>query len=217
MFRIMRWMVVALLVVVVAAGAAVDYAARRLAEAAVASHVKADTHASSTRASIGGWPFLYDVFAAGVVPSVDVTATEVPVGASLTIQSVSVDLAQVAVDKHRLWSKHKVTLTGIRSGTAVIRLSAANLAGVLNRPVAVTSSGQLEVSVAGVQVPATVSVTPGDVLQISASGLGTVPVYLGANPIVPACDLSVSVTPDGLSASCTMSPVPPAVIAAISG
>lgn len=215
MFRILRWVMILFLAFLVALALAVDFAAKRLAESALADHVRSDTHASAVHASIGGWPFLYDVLGRGSVPSVEVDLTEVPDG-PLTFQSVDVDLSRVGIDRHRLWADRKVTLTGIASGAATLTITAPELSAVAGRTVTITASGQLELDLAGAEVPASVRIEPGDELVLSAAGVGAVTVDLTEAPIVPDCNLSLTVSAGGLSATCAMSPVPQPVIETIS-
>jgi hypothetical protein len=210
-------MVTLFLVLLVVLALVADFAARHLADDALASHVRANTHASSVHASIGGWPFLYHVFGKGSVPDVDVQLSEVPAGPDLTLQSVDVDLDQVAIDRHQLWADRKVALTSIQQGTATVEVSAPELSAVTGRTVTITPSGQLAVDVAGSAVTVVPTIAPGDILQLRVTGLPLISVDLAAqNTIVPECQLSVTVTVTGVTASCTMSPVPPAVIATIS-
>lgn len=215
----MRWVLMLFLAFLVALAVAADYAARRVAETALADHVRSDTHASSVHASIGGWPFLYDVLGKSSLSSVDLVLTEVPAG-PVTFQSVDVDLTRVGINRHRLWAKRKVTLTSIASGTATVTITTAELTGVVGRSVTVTTSatGQagLELDEAGAEVPASARIEPGDELVVSAVGVGAVTIDLTEASIVPVCNLTLRVTAQGLVSSCSMSPVPQSVIDTIS-
>lgn len=215
MFRILRWLVILFIAFVVVIALLADFGVRRAAEAALAEHARQSTRATSASATLGGFPFLYEVLADGSVASVDLTLNEVPAG-GLTIESVHVHLVKVDIDKSELIHQRKVTIRSIASGTASVTLTAPELSAATGQTVTLTSAGQVMVGVGGREVPATASVVAGDVLEIKVSGLPLITVHLSGNPIVPECSFSLVVTGSGVTASCTMTPVPPAVIAAIS-
>jgi hypothetical protein len=202
-----------LLVVVLALLVGLDFGAKSLAQRAVAKRVKDSTGAASASAHISGFPFLYDVIGRGRVNGLTVDMTNVPAG-PLVLQSVVVDLQSVTLDRHVLYAKHKVDLTGVARGTARIDVSAPELSAVAHVTVTI-ASGRLVASAGGTTVPATATVS-GDTLTVAAAGAPIVSVDLARNPVVPACQMTVAVTPTGLEATCTMAPVPPAVVAAIS-
>lgn len=216
MFRILRWLTSVVLLIVVLGAVAADFGAKRVAETAMADRAKQSTGASSASASIGGFPFLYDVLGRGSVDTVDLTLEEVPAGTSLTLQSVHIHLVKVAIDRQELIHKRKVTIQSIASGTAAVTISAPELTAAAGRTITLTSSGQILVDVGGQQAQASATMGAADVLDIDVSGVTVVSLDLARNPIVPACSFSLTVTGAAITATCTMTPVPPAVIAAMS-
>lgn len=217
-----RRLVYLIVILVVAALVGLDFGAKWLAARAVAAQAKRSTGAASGSASISGFPFLYDAVGQGRVQGLRVQLGDVPAGPGLRLQSVTVDLSQVHFDRHRLWAHRKVTVTSITSGTGVIDVSVAELTAVSGRTVTIGPpgpSGQPQVLVdlpGGRTVAATAAIASGHFLQIVAGGLPVLNVDLARTPVVQDCAMSLRVTGSGVEASCTMSPVPPSVIAAVS-
>ncbi|MHB1446948.1 MAG: LmeA family phospholipid-binding protein [Acidimicrobiales bacterium] len=216
MFRILRWLALVGVLIILAAAVAADFGVKRLAEMAMADRARQSTGASSASASIGGFPFLYDVFGRGSVDTVDLTLREVPAGTSLTLQSVHVHLVKVAIDRQELIHQHKVTIQSIASGTAAVTISAPELTSATGHTITLTSAGQILVDVGGQQAQATASMGAGDVLDIAVAGVTVVSLDLARNPIVPSCSFSLTISGSAITATCTMTPVPPAVITAMS-
>jgi len=216
MFRILRWLALVVVLLIVVAAVAADFGVKRVAETAMADRARQSTGASSASASLGGFPFLYDVLGRGSVDTVDLTLEEVPAGTSLTLQSVHVHLVKVAINRQELIHKRKVTIQSIQSGTAAVTISAPELSSATGHSITLTSSGQILVDVGGQQAQATASMGAGDVLDIDVSGVTVVSLDLARNPIVPACSFSLTVSGSAITATCTMTPVPPSVIAAMS-
>lgn len=209
--------------VIVAVLVGVDFGVKYLAEKAVANQAKHSTGAASASASISGFPFLYDTLVKGRVQGVDVHLSNVPAGASgLFLQTVTVDLTGVSLNRQHLVSHGKVNVTGITQGTGTIDVSAPELSAVAQHTITVgpqASDGSYPLLVdlgAGRTVTATATITAGHVLLVSAGGVPLLQVDLGRTPVVQDCSMSLRVTPGGVEAACTMSPVPPAVIAAVS-
>jgi hypothetical protein len=215
-FRIFRWLALGLVMVIVVAALAADFGLRRAAQSALAAKAKQSTGASSSSATIGGFPFLYEVFEKSTVDTLDVTLGEVPAGVSLTLQSVHIHLVNVAFDRNRLIHHRQVDIRTIASGTAAVTISVPELTSAVGHSVTLTSSGQILVDVGGHQASATLTAASGDVLELSVAGAPLSRIELAHNAIVPECAFSVVVTGSAVVASCTMTPVPPAVIAAIS-
>jgi hypothetical protein len=221
-FGMIRRLVYLVVILVVAALVGLDFGAKWLAARAVAAQAKRSTGATSGSASISGFPFLYDAIGQGRVQGLHVQLGDVPAGPGLRLQSVSVDLSQVRFDRHNLWAHRKVTVTSISRGTGVIDVSVAELTAVSGRTVTIGPAGpsgqpQVLVDLAGGRtVAATATIASGHFLQIVAGGVPVLNVDLARTPLVQDCAMSVRVTGSGVEAACTMSPVPPSVIAAVS-
>ncbi len=195
-----RWPFVLLGVVVVIVGAlaALDYAARVGTEHLIATDVKNSTHSESAQVSISSFPFLYHVVAEGRVDRIRVTDNGVPVGL-LRLDQVRVDASRVYFARKELLQQHYVHLTKVGSATisVVTRLSTleSSLATDLGVQVAATSSDHVTIAVAG---------------RVLAS------IDLTKIPIIPSCPLTVTHQGPTYTFSCTVSPVPQSVLAALS-
>jgi DUF2993 family protein len=221
-FGMIRRLVGMVVILVVAALVGLDFGAKWLAARQVADQARHASGASSGSASISGFPFLYDTIAQGRVQGLHVHLGDVPAGPGLRLQSVTVDLSEVHFDRHRLWAHRKVTVTSVSRATGVIDVSVAELSAVAGKTVTIGPpgpSGQPQVLVdlpGGRTVAATATITSGHFLQVVAGGLPVIDVDLARTPLVQECAMSLRVTGSGVEASCTMSPVPPSLIAAVS-
>src|SRR5207248_11485699 len=82
--------------------------------------------ATSASASISAFPFTLRLLVAGPVQQVHVRVRPVVAG-KVTFASVSVDLHDVHVDRHRLINDRNVQLTGLGSGTVTAELTDAEI------------------------------------------------------------------------------------------
>lgn len=195
-----RWpfILVVLLAVVAAALVAADFAARTAAQDAIASHVQRSTHAQRVRVSISAFPFLWDVAAEGRIPGVDVVGYGVPAG-PVTVDQVSLDARGVSFDRHQLLSSQSARLTSVSRATVTVVIH-------------LTSAEYSLVHDLGVQVDAASSRR----VTLSVAGRTVVTFNLTRIPIVPDCPLAVSASGANYTFTCTVSPVPPAVLTALS-
>jgi LmeA-like phospholipid-binding len=200
--------------VLVALAIGVDIAARIVAEHQVASRAKSSTNAQGSSASISSFPFLYDVVVDGTVRNVAVHLTEVPLGL-LTVGHLDVSVHGVDIDKGQLFAHRKVRVTAISSASASITISAADITSVTH--VAVTISGNTVTgSVAGLQIPVSVTVTSGHFLTFSFAGRPSFSFDLARSPLVPPCAMQLTTQQSNLRLTCTVAPVPTSLIAALS-
>ncbi len=211
-----RWPLRLLVTVVVVAALlfGADYAARQVAQDQLAAHIRQSTSASSASATIHSFPFVYDVLAHGSVTKVDATADGVPAG-PLRLQQVTVSAHQVQIDRHQLVADHRIHVTAIARATATVTVTAAPISAVAGAPVSLSSGNVVSAAVHGVTVPAVIGVE-GQTLTLSAAGVRLLSVDLKQSPVVPACAMTLVVRPGELQVSCTVAPVPPSVIAALS-
>ena len=221
-FGMVRRLVSLAVILVVALLVGADFGLRYLAARAVADHARRVSGAASGSASISGFPFLYETLGQGRVQGLHVRVSDVPAGPGLRLQSVTVDLSGVHFDRHSLWAHRKVRVTSVGRGTGVIDVSVAVLSSVAGRTVTIGPPGpagqpQVLVDVAGGRtVAATAEIASGHFLQIVAGGVPVIDVDLARTPLVQECAMGLRVTASGVEASCTMSPVPPTVVAAVS-
>lgn len=211
-----RWPLRLLVTVVVVAAFlfGADFAARQVAQSQLADHIRQSTSATSASAAIHSFPFVYDVLADGSVTEVDATAEGVPAG-PLRLHQVTVSAHQVQLDRHQLLADHRIHLTAIASATATVTVTAAEISAAAGVPVTLSAGNVASATVHGVTVPAVVGVD-GQTLTLSAGGVRLLGVDLRQSPVVPTCAMTLAVRPGELQVSCTVAPVPPSVIAALS-
>jgi hypothetical protein len=202
------------LVVLVALAIGIDIAARVIAEHQVASRAKSSTGAQSSSATISSFPFLYDVLVDGTVQNVTVHLGSVPLGL-LTVDRLDVTVHGVDIDKGQLFGHRKVRVTAISSASAAITLTAADLTAATHVQVSIAGN-TLTASVAGLEIPVSVTVTNDHDLTFSFDGHRAVSYDLARSPLVPPCAMHLATLQSALRLSCSVSPVPASLIAALS-
>ncbi len=206
----------AIVVVVVLVLVGLDVAARLVAQSELASRAKSASGAQSASASISGFPFLWDLLEEGDVHGVHLHLSDVPAG-PLTLSDVDVQLTGTHIDRSALFSRRQVHVDSIDSGTATITVTAAALSTAVGDSVTLPGQGKVVVDVFGRQVAATVEVVGNHELVLDVDGVAVLQSNLNSSPLVPACDLAVSVGTGELSVSCTVTPVPGSLVQAIAG
>lgn len=195
-----RWpyVLLALLVLIVAGLVALDYAARVGTENLIASDVQRSTHSTRATASISSFPFLYDIVVEGRIGRVTVTDTGVPAG-PFRIDQVRLDASDVHFARRELLEQHTVRITEVGRATVTV---VAKLSGLVS-----TLANELDVQV---------TATGSDRIRVSAAGQTVATIDLTRIPLVPSCPIDVAHSGGTYTFSCTVSPVPPSVLAALS-
>lgn len=191
-----------------------DIGTRVFAQHQIADRAKASTGARSSAASISSFPFLYDLLVEGKANQVNVHLTEVPIG-PLRISRVDMKANGVHLDVGYLVDHQKTRIKSIDSADARLTLTAADLSSATGVQVTVAGN-QVTASVAGVGIPVTVSVAGGHILTLDVEGHRLFSFDLDLSPIIPTCQMQLTTASDALTLECQVSPVPPAVIAAVS-
>jgi hypothetical protein len=193
-----RWpyVLLTLVVLLAAAGVAVDLYARAATESALASRVRSVTGARSASVTIGSLPFLWDVAVDGRLPAVDVVADHVPVG-PIVLDQVTVDAHDVRLERRELLQSHRLVVTSVGSATL----------SVLVNPADVLAAG----GGSNYQLAA-----KGNALVLYAGGLARYTVDLARAPVIPDCSFTGRQTASGLYLTCRVAPVPAGVVAALS-
>ena len=212
--RLFTVAILTLLLIVGAIVAGVDIGTRVFAEHLIADRAKASTGAHSSSASISSFPFIYDLLVEGKMRNVTVDLNGVPVG-PLRVDRFDLKAHGVHLDTGYLVDHHKVRVKSIESGDATMTLSAATLSAATGLQVSI-SGDTVTASVGGVSIPVTVGITGGHLLTFSVLGRQTFTFDLGRSPIIPACAMQLTTANDALTLQCQVSPVPAAVLAAIS-
>ena len=214
---IRRIFTVAILTFALVIGAIVvgaDIGARVFAQHQIADRAKASTGARSSTASINSFPFLYDLLAEGQAKQVMLHLTGVPLG-PLRISRVDLKASGVHLDVGYLVSHQKARVKSVDSADARLTLTAADISAATGVQVSIAAD-QVTASIAGVSIPVTVGVTAGHVLTLDVVGHQVFSFDVDRSPIIPTCDMQLSTANDAISLECQVSPVPPAVIAALS-
>lgn len=194
-----------------------DVGTRVVAQDEIASRAKAATGATSATASIGGFPFLGHLLLQGTVPDLRVHLTGVPVGGTLELQGVDVQLTGTVVDRGALFGRRTIRLVRIASGTATVTVTAAELSSAVGQPVALPGGGQAVVVVAGRPVPAGIRIVADHVLEVVVGGVVLLRSDLAQSPLVPDCPLAVVIGTGALTVSCHVQPVPVRLVDALAG
>lgn len=198
-------LVVVLLVVLVLG----DVLARTSAEAELARRVRQRVPSASTSVHIRSFPFLGRLAASGTVGDVQVRATSVGVRA-LRIASITVDVHDVRIDRHELFSRRRVVLDGAGRGTAVAVIDFGSLGRALSVPLRL-AGGRLGVDVGGRTLATDVVVRQNAIeLRPPIGPVLRLPVTI---PLLP-CDPTVSVSGTTLRLTCQVSRVPAELVGA---
>jgi hypothetical protein len=209
-----RLLVVAVVIVLLLVG--LDIGARVLAQDQIASRARTATGAATSSASIGGFPFLGHLLLQGTVPHLDVHLTGVPVG-TLQLHDVDVVLTGTVVDRGALFGSRTVHLVRIAAGDATVTVTAAELSNAAGQQVVLPGNGQATVEVAGRQVPATVVVVDGHLLEVRAAGVTLLSTDLRASPLVPDCGLVLTLGRGEATVTCHVAPVPARLVQTLAG
>ena len=201
-----------LIVAAVAVGA--DIGGRAFAEHLIANRAKSSTGAKSSSASISSFPFLYDLLVEGKTQQVKVDLQGVPLG-PLRIDRVDLKAHGVHMETGYLINHQKVRIKSIDSADATMTVTAASLSAATGLQI-VISGDTVTASLADVSIPVSIGVTGGHELTLDVQGHRTFTFDVDRSPIIPTCDMQLTTANDALSLGCHVSPVPPAVIAAIS-
>ena len=212
--RLFTVTILTFLFVVVAVLIGADIGARLYAEHEIANQAKASTGAHSSSASISSFPFLYDLLVEDKANQVTVHLTGVPVG-PLTIDRIDVKAQGVHIDTGYLISHQQARIKSIDRADAALTLNAADLTAATGVQLSISGS-TVTASIAGVNIPVTLGINDGHTLTLDVQGQHTFSFDLQRSPIIPACGLQLTTSNDAITLECRVSPVPPAVVAAIS-
>lgn len=208
--------VLVLLVVLVAVLVGLDIGGRALAQRDLADRARSDGGARSASATIGGFPFLWDLLVDGDVPTAHVRLTDAYAGDHLRVQQLEVDLTGVHVDQKALVAHQDVRVRSIEAASASATVTAAELSAAAGLPVSLPGHDIILVQAYGRSVPATLTVDPGDVLVLDVVGRPVLRARLTASPLVPDCAMAVQVRVGSVTVSCHVAPVPAKVVQAVS-
>jgi hypothetical protein len=190
-----------------------DVEARHYAEHQVAHVIGTHEPGATAKVRIKSFPFVGRLAVSRQVQQVTADVHNVPVATAagnFKLDEVDLTLKGVKVDLGPLVAGSNDAVKSIRSGSVRAVMSEQALAGLVKLPVTL-GSGSAQVTVAGVKVNASASVT-NNVLHLVA-GPTTVMVKLPAIPVLP-CAPNVAIVPGDLILSCTFNTVPAAFLKA---
>jgi hypothetical protein len=194
--RLGVWLALGALIVIVAAAVAGDLWSRSHAQDVIANRVHSSTGSEHVSVHIGSFPFLYEL-AVSKINDVTVVASGVPIG-PLRLSQVTVDARKVGIDHHTLIFNRKVRIVSIGQASITLLIR------------------QNELMTAATALGAKVSVEGGHRLIVTDFGHQILAVDLSKNPLVPQCTFALVPVSSGYKASCTVAPVPPSLLAALS-
>jgi LmeA-like phospholipid-binding len=194
--RLLLRLVAGVLVLLVAGLVVADLWLRSRAEHEMAQRIRASTGAQHVSVHIGSFPFLYEL-AVSKIADVRVVADGVPAG-PLRLTRVTVDARQVEVDHHYLIFDRRLRVHSISKATITVDIQQSELAAAANT------------------LDADVSIIGGQQLIVRAFGHRLVSLDLTKSALLPDCTLVFARTSAGFAASCTVAPVPPALLTALS-
>lgn len=208
----MRRLVVLVLVlgIVVVAAVIGDTVARHRAETVIAARIEAAVPGTAAQVQISSFPFVGRLAVSGRVASVRARVTGATVG-RFPVDLVDLVVNDLAVSRPDLLNG-KVVVRFIASATATATLSQQSVDTGSGLPVTL---GAGTVGLAGVQVPAQVSLVSGSV-RISVPPLPTLTLP-ALPPVLLPCTADAVLTPGLLTLSCTTATVPTALITALGG
>ena len=195
LIRFLLRLALGLLILVVVALVVGNFWARSHAQQVMADRIKSRTGAEHVAVHIGSFPFLYEL-AVSKVERVKVIADGVPVG-PIRLTHVTVDARDVDVDHHFLIFDRKLRIVSIARATVTVQIEQKELASIADA------------------VNAQLTVVDGHQLVVAVFGHRVLSVDLTKSRLVPNCTLALARVSDGFSASCTVAPVPPSIVATL--
>lgn len=193
-----------------------DFAASSVADNQLASAIARRTSAGTVSVSVDRVPFLFDLLADGKVDRVSVSLDDMPID-HITASRVLVSAGGVTIDRGDLFSERKVRLEKVSSATASVTVTAAELSQATGHRVDLRAGDKVDVAIGSAMVPASISITTGDVMTLNAGGTQLLSVDLASSPIVPTCPLRLAVSKGAATLSCHLAPVPSTVVGALNG
>jgi hypothetical protein len=211
-----RWVVLVVVLVVLAVlFEAADLVSRHVAQDTIAARAVNATSAAGGSAAVAGWPFLVDL-AGGNVHQVTVDLRSVPIGA-LTFSELDVVLTGISIDTHALFADRALRLKAMASASVRAVLTAAELTSAAGYPVTLKPDGTVDVLFDGRTYAGQVALVGGHVLVLERAGTQLFRVDLAQDRLVPDCNMNLTVSSQSVTTTCTVAPVPPRILSALSG
>ena len=202
------------IVAVVALYGVVDMAAKGMAEDKIAERAEAAVGGRATAtANVDSFPFLLKLLASGNAGDISMRVTDVATPA-LSFAAVDLKLHGVVLDKGKLLGERKPVVTDIDSGTLTLEVGASEVSKALrNVPVTITG-GRVEVQVAGRARAADVSLGAGGTIRVAVPQGPSVDIAVPRTALGSCQATALRVDDDRIVLSCTITEIPPALLAA---
>jgi hypothetical protein len=181
-----------------------DTFARHRAQTLAARHLESVLPGSTATVQISSFPFVGRLAVGGTVQQLTADLDQVT-EAGFTFDHVAVVVHDLKFDTAQLWHG-RMALTGISSGSVTAELTQASIDRATGLPVTL---GAGTVGVAGLQVPATVSVADNRV-TLTVPLVAPITFAIPQLSVVP-CVGSAAIRPGGLVLSCGFTTVPSAL------
>lgn len=202
------------LLLVAGAYGLLEVAAKRLAEQKLAERAEASAGGQAeATADVDSFPFVFKLLSSGSAGDISLRVTDV-VTPRLVFSSVDLDLRGVKLDKSKLISDRRTEVTDIDSGTLTIRIAADAVSKALNGLPVTIRDGRVEVQVAGQVRAADVTLGAGGSLRIGVPRGPSVNVQVPRTALGSCDATALTVDNDMIRLSCTMTEIPPALLAA---
>ncbi|HVF74843.1 MAG TPA: LmeA family phospholipid-binding protein [Acidimicrobiales bacterium] len=202
------------LLLIVGAYGVLDVAAKRMAEQKLAERAEASAGGQAeATADVDSFPFVLKLLARGSAGDISIHVTDVT-ASQLEFTSVDLDLRGVKLDKGKLLADRRPEVTDIDTGTLTIRIAAAAISKALRGLPVTISDGRVEVEVAGQVRTADVTLAAGGALRIGVPRGPSVTVQVPRTALGSCDATALNVDNDMIRLSCTMTEIPPALLAA---
>jgi hypothetical protein len=195
LIRFLLRLALGLVILVVVALVVGNFWARAHAQHVMAQRIRSSTGAEHVSVHISSFPFLYEL-AVSKIDRVKVIADGVPAG-PIRLTHVTVDARDVEVDHHFLIFDRKLRIVSIARATVTVQIEQKELAAIADA------------------VNANLTVVDGHQLVVSIFGHRVLSIDLTKSRLVPNCTLALLRVSSGFSASCTVAPVPPSLLATL--
>lgn len=209
----LKKLLVLFLLLIVGAYGVLEVAAKRLAEQKLAERAEAAAGGQAeATADVDSFPFVFKLLSSGSAGDISLHVTDV-VTSQVVFSSVDVDLRGVTLDRGKLISDRRTEVTDIDSGTLTIRIDAAAVSKALRGLPVTIRDGRVEVQVAGQARAAAVTLAARGSLRIGVPQGPSVSVPIPRTAL-GSCDAgALTVDDDMIRLSCTMTEIPPALLA----
>jgi hypothetical protein len=202
--------IVVLLAILAAVLSVGDVEARVFAEHQFAHRIDANVPGAHATVKISSFPFVGRLITSGTVQKIRAHVVNVTSGV-YTFDTVDVSVTGVRLDRTVLLHDQRIQVLGIQSGTVTADMTEAAIDKALGGLPVQLNDGSVRLTVKGVSVVGTLSIT-GNQLHLDVAG-APITVAIPKLPLLP-CASSAVVTTGHLQVTCILTGIPPALVGA---